>query len=152
MCLVCSMEWKCSRSRLEHVVYLLACSHSVVRPGVIADDARNTVTDLWCLSAGVGLVYFMLYRRVSVYSMQRPLASPYGAPVQAILSMLSPLCLSNQRKEYSGGNAPHLASLLTLDKEEISARILIFVWSRRTYRYVASLIVLPGEENVDILF
>jgi hypothetical protein len=57
--------------------------------------ARNTVTDLWCLSAGVGLVYFMLYMRVAAYSMLRRLASLYGAPVQPILAMLSPLCLSN---------------------------------------------------------
>jgi hypothetical protein len=58
--------------------------------------ARNTVTDLWYLSVGVGLVYFMLYSRVSVYSMQRLLASLYRAPVQAVLTMLRPLCLSNE--------------------------------------------------------
>jgi hypothetical protein len=63
-------------------------------------------------------------------------------PVQAILA--TTVC--------SGGKGAHVASLPTLEEEEISVRFHYIVWSRRTHQHVASLITLPEKEIIDILF
>jgi hypothetical protein len=72
MCLVCSMEWKCSRSRLEHVVYLLACSHSVLRPKVIADAClactKHGYRSLVLVSRGRTGLFHVVYASGSIFN------------------------------------------------------------------------------------